>query len=496
MPGCTPSNQSPSTPAIANHQRVLDLDEFPSFPPNIQFAEHGAGHRHLQHCQKDQHQERGLDLPPNSFRESTRSIIRSSMKKLIAILPGKLPAAAALATIALFLGLGTVIRGSLPAAWRILSVPALDPTFADTRTVTRSIDCLLSGQDPYVVRSFDPWHRVYNYPPIWLDLRYLGVTGRSTHLLGVLMALLLASSLLLLFSATRLGSALVVFLAIFSGPVFLAMERGNIDQVLFALLVFGFFMIERTRDSARTFFECSLIVVLTILKIFPLAAVVVLAKNRQRLQVAALTVVVSVAALLVTCGQDLPKVFANTPRIADTSFGGYTFFLAISHAISHGIHGIHGIHGLPIALKINPRIALIGSLVLALLSIVAGLKYRTHLDKFLPSLDFCRARGCIAVSCLAIYIFVFVAGANFNYRLIFLLGVLGYLVEDIEQTRTSRSLPPAVAIVFFCLIPLRLVLLREVLDGLIFCAACAWLSTQLFDRMQAKSDISAFLPAS
>ena len=408
------------------------------------------------------------------------------MKKLITMLRKKVPAAAAFATIALILGLGTVIRGNLPAAWRIFRIPALDPTFADTRTVTNSIDCLLSGRDPYVVRSFDPWQRVYNYPPMWLDLRYLGITGRSTNFLGVLMALLLASSLLLLFSASRLGSALVVFLAIISGPVLFAMERGNIDQVLFALLVFGFFMIERTHDSARTFFECSLIVVLTILKIYPIATVIVLLKNRQRRLLAALTVVVSVAAVLVTCGQDLPRVFANTPRITLASFGGYTFFVVISHAI----------HGLPIALKINYTMALIGSLVLALLSIVAGLKYRTHLDKFLPSLDFCRARGCIAVSCLAIYVFIFLAGANFNYRLIFLLGVLGYLVEDIEQTGTSRSLHPAVAIVCFCLIPFRLVLLREVLDGLIFCAACAWLSTQLFDRIQAGSDLPAFLQVS
>ncbi len=403
------------------------------------------------------------------------------MKKQITILSKKAPAVAALAAIALSLSLGTVIRGSVPAAWRVLRMPATDPTFADTITVTRSIDCLLSGQDPYFVRSFDPWQRVYNYPPIWLDLRYLGVTGRSTNLLGVLMALLLASSLLLLFSATRVSSALVVFFAIFSGPVLFAMERGNIDQVLFALLVFGFFMIERTRDSARTFFECSLIVVLTILKIYPIAAVVVLLKNRQRLLLAALTVVVTVAALLASCGQDLPKVFANTPRIAWASFGGYTFFVAISHAM----------HGLPIALKINPKNALLGSLVLAFLSVVAGLKYRTHLDRLLPSLDFYRARGCIAVSCLAIYTFVFVAGASFNYRLIFLLGVLGYLVEDIEHTRTSRSLPPAVAIVLFCSIPFRLILLREVLDGLIFCAACAWLSTQLFDRIRARSDLPA-----
>jgi len=408
------------------------------------------------------------------------------MKKLITILSRKMPATAALATIVLTLGLGTVIRGSLPSAWRIFRIPALATTFSDTMTVTNSIDCLLSGQDPYVVRSFDPFQRVYNYPPIWLDLRYLGITGRSTNLLGVFMALLLASSLLLLFSATRLGSGLIVFLAIISGPVLFAMERGNIDQILFALLVFGFFIIERTHGSARTFLECSLIVVLTILKIFPIAAVVVLLKNRQRLLLAALTVVVSVAALLVTCGQDLPKVFANTPRVTLASFGGYTFFDAISHAI----------HVLPIASKINPRIALIGSLVLALLSVIAGLKYRTHLDKFLPSLDFYRARGCIAVSCLAIYVFVFFGGANFNYRLIFLLGVVGYLVEDMEQTKTSRSLLPAVAIVFFCLIPFRHVLLREVLDGLIFCVACAWLSTQLFDRIKARSDLPAFLPVS
>ena len=101
------------------------------------------------------------------------------MKKLITILSRKMPATAALAAIVLTLGLGTVIRGSLPSAWRIFRIPALATTFSDTMTVTNSIDCLLSGQDPYVVRSFDPFQRVYNYPPIWLDLRYLGITGRS-----------------------------------------------------------------------------------------------------------------------------------------------------------------------------------------------------------------------------------------------------------------------------------------------------------------------------
>ena len=55
--------------------------------------------------------------------------------------------------------------GQRARSWRILRMPATDSTFADTITVTRSIDCLLSGRDPYVVRSFDPWHRVYIYRP-------------------------------------------------------------------------------------------------------------------------------------------------------------------------------------------------------------------------------------------------------------------------------------------------------------------------------------------
>ena len=66
----------------------------------------------------------------------------------------------------------------------MLQIPSTTPLFADTRTVTDSIDCVAKGQDPYVTRACDPFHRLYNYPPIWLDARYLGVSSRSSNFVG------------------------------------------------------------------------------------------------------------------------------------------------------------------------------------------------------------------------------------------------------------------------------------------------------------------------
>ena len=74
------------------------------------------------------------------------------------------------------------------------------------------------------------------------------------------------------------------------------------------------------------------------------------------------------------------------------------------------------------------------------------------------------AHGCITVSCLTIFCFVFIAGANFNYRLIFLLGVLAYLVDDINERVSEgvskgmslRSLPVAILILLLLWKPIRL----------------------------------------
>jgi len=144
------------------------------------------------------------------------------MQRFLFLVQARLPVVAAVAFVAVVLGTSVHRHGSLPLAFRTFRIESTTPGFADTRTVTNSIDCVLNGQDPYTVRRFDPWERVYNYPPIWLGLRYLGVTGRSTNLMAAMMTAIFIIALLVLFSVRSWAGAILVFFALISRPILFA----------------------------------------------------------------------------------------------------------------------------------------------------------------------------------------------------------------------------------------------------------------------------------
>lgn len=397
------------------------------------------------------------------------------MQKYISILRSRLPVLAGVAFVALALWVGIHTRGSLSAAWLMLHVPALSPLFPDTRTVTHSIDCLLSGQDPYTVRSFDPWNRTYNYPPIWLDLRYLGVTSRSSNLLGTTFAVMTMSAFLLLLRTRAWASAVIIFFAVISRSILFGVERGNTDEVIFFLLVFGFFLIDRQKTEVRSWFKGSLIVLLTVLKIFPIAAIVALVRNRKAVLTALLTAVLSLAALMATSDHRLPQIMANTPQDLYLSFGSLPFFAAIFKYTPHLLLAI---------IQHHPKSESIGVLLLAVLSVVAGVAFRERLNRFLPPLDFNQTRGGIAAAGLAIFALAFLRGSSYDYRLIFLVGAIAYLVEDLNESPSLRSLPAAIIFVALLWKPPNVSLRYEILDCFVYAIACAWLGTSLLDHLQ------------
>jgi hypothetical protein len=388
----------------------------------------------------------------------------------------RIPALAAIATILLILSIGTFKQGNPTAAWRLLHLPSTSPHFMDTRTVTHSIDCVLTGQDPYTVRTFDPWHRLYNYPPIWLDLRYLGITSRSSTLMGTTLALLTAASCLLLFRATTWAGAAIVFLALTSRIVFFAIELGNIDQVVFAILVFGFFFIDRLpphRNTLNGLLSGVLIAVLTILKVYPVVGAIIFLRCRSGFLKTILAATVAIAALVLTSGHKLPVFLANTPRDYMMSFGSFPFFLAIVNAILPSSQS---------RLLLHPNAASVGAIVLAALSLTAAFLFRNRLDQFFPRVDFEHARGRLAICGLAIFSFAFTFGANYNYRLLFLFGALAYLVENLNRNQSRRSLLIAAPILFLMWAPFKVTLIHEIPDGLVFVLAITWLGTSLLPR--------------
>ena len=397
------------------------------------------------------------------------------MRRFISILSSRLPALAGIVVIAIALGIAFHLRGNLPDAWRMLSIHANSPLFSDTRTITHGIDCFKSGLNPFSVKTFDPWHRTYNYPPVWLNLRYLGITSLTSNLLGTLLAAMTLCSLLLLFKARTWTAAIIIFLAVTSRAVLFCLERGNVDQLILFLLVAVFLLSDRLRLDIRTAIIASLVILLTVLKIYPAAAVLVLVRNRMGALIALITARVAVAALLLTAGSALPLILTNTPHSIFASFGSFPVFVAF---------GDHLLRIPTKSIQQHPQMASIAGVVLATLSLLAGVLFRRRLDRCLPPLDFNRASGCIAVTCLSIYCFVFLLGSNFDYRLIFLLGVLAYLVDDLNRRESLRSLPAAILLVVFFWKPDHLSLKFEILDGVIFAFACAWLGTSLLDNLQ------------
>jgi hypothetical protein len=219
-----------------------------------------------------------------------------------------------------------------------------------------------------------------------------------------------------------------------------------------------------------------LIVLLTVLKIYPIVAATLFLRSRRGFMKMLLVAVFAITALFLTSEHRLHTIFANTPRWVDWTFGSYPFFLAISQ---------HTVRVWRPIIEAHRNIARIGAILLGSLAIAAGAIYGTRFARFLPDIDFERARGCITVSCLAIFCFVFISGANFDYRLIFLLGVLAYLVEDINEGLSLRSLPFAVIIVLLLWKPFRLFLPHELLDGMVFVIASAWLGNSLLSRSAA-----------
>jgi hypothetical protein len=398
------------------------------------------------------------------------------IKKLALILIPRIPALAAITLISILLAVGTHVRGTLPAAWEAFGIVSNTLSFEDLRGVTHSIDCVNAGQDPYSVRSFDPWHRLYNYPPIWLGLGHLGVTSRTTNLIGVGLALVTIAALLTLFTASNWISRMVVFLALLGWPMLFAIERGNVDLVVFSASIFGFLWLQELREPYRHVGRAVLIVSLTILKIYPIAMVTVFVRGSRGWLRAGTVAIICAIALLLTCGHRLHAVLTNTPQVTNwRSFGSYVLAAFLQRHLFPNPSS-----------QITAHLHRIGSVTAALVGASAaayGALKQQQVSKILPSLDVRTGTGAIAVAGLSVYCFVFVMGANFDYRLIFLLAPLGWLVRDLSSANSLRALPVSILLVTYLLsFYLDRLAVSEMFEPIVFILASGWLGCSLLPR--------------
>jgi hypothetical protein len=333
--------------------------------------------------------------------------------------PAKIAALAVLWLVPALIFVAAFSHGWVPA-WRSVGVLAILPRFADLSTIPYGVEAIHRGLDPLVSNPADPLQRTVNYPRIWLHVfSALGVTVQNVWVVALpFCALYLFCISVLIARSRHFMDAAVLLLAGISISPLLAMERGNNDLCVFALLFLGCVATNRYLKSVS-------LGAASLLKIFPLAGMIVAAVRRPMKQrIVPMLSLVLVFALLAWQWHDLNLIRLGTPISRVRSYG----FLSLQQEI---------FRFLPQSLFYSIQLGWIVAgafLVFVVLTVDFARKSDWGVDpEILTSMEaemFAVFGGT--------YAFTYAIGSNWDYRLILLVPTLPFalrLARDVTFRR-------------------------------------------------------------
>jgi len=402
------------------------------------------------------------------------------------LLTGYGPVLTAAALLLAALGSLHAATGSWERAWRDLGVPSYHNSFGDLRVITHSIPCADSGIDPYVKDACNSYWKqnpqrdapyqdlLLNYPPIWLESGRLGVSPASTNALGAAIGLAALLCLWRILRPRTIAGGLIVVSALLSPSILLGFERGNIDLVVFSLLVAAIVATERCTPAVRTAVRAASVVLLTVLKFFPVAAVTLLFRARRRWIVILATAILAIAAAWLVADGRFASVLLNTPKFDNLAFGSLPLLIGMDRALGGSGVASKGMSLLALALS---AVAFLAVFVPTLMR-----KLESPFPRYLPTIGN-DLNGSLAMAGLSIFCAAFLFGASFDYRLIFLVLTLPLLIaaQEDDPTGSRRLVAPVTIVVFLWLsrVTDKIAHADEILDWAIFAVGSASIASRL-----------------
>jgi hypothetical protein len=309
---------------------------------------------------------------------------------------------------ALFLALGG------HAEWSRLGVPAVTPHFLDLRSVTSGWDCARQHSGTWPDNPCDPFgDRPENYPRVWMTASIFGLGEDDTYLIGFLIAVaFFLMAILVLSRRAPLRDALIYGLALCSPAVMFGVERGNVDIALFSLVVTAALVMRRARYGPPA--ASALVLIAAVLKLFPIAAVGMLARLPRRAAVICVTSVLGLFAVYAAATfRDIQIIERVLPQGDEYAYGLHIFGGWLGRIVAPGR---------------------MWDAALIVLTIAAAMALRDRLRNHLsagPSreLDLFWAGA-------GIYVATFALGRSSDYRLVFLLLTIPQLARWSSARRT------------------------------------------------------------
>jgi hypothetical protein len=295
------------------------------------------------------------------------------------------------------------------SVWEKVRLEEWSGSFMDLRVISSGVETQQRGGDPLVSNPADEFHRPIPYPRIWVHLfSWLGIDDSKVPIVGVTFCVLylICISWLIIQSPGALGPLVLLIAGLSLAPL-LAIERGNIDLFIFALIFLGC-------AAAGRFLKIGTYFVATALKIYPIAALLVEAVRRP-LKAAFLPIAATLSAVALFAWQwrDLKAISHTAPITTFLSFGTLAL-VAQARAVSWFLVAC--------------------SLAVAASILSLAWVTRPKFDDGILNSPF----GEMFLVFGGIYVFAFTVGSNYNYRLIFLIPTLPLVLELAWSKRHSR----------------------------------------------------------
>lgn len=328
-----------------------------------------------------------------------------------------------LGAVVLYLCLVAVARiGWEVDVWPWLGVPSGPSLFFDARNVAAAAECSRLGHDPLVDNPCDPWGRTIFYPRIWLVLGSVGLDQGGTLVFGALIVAIFVLMLLVLLPRLTVGEGLIVAAAACSPAVMFAVERANMDLVIFSGLALAAVVWRRGSAAAR-YVAIALVLLMAVAKLYPAIALLAFLPSRdRRTRIAAAAALVLFGAYAVTTRDDIATISERATQGQEYSYGARILLGQIYHAVVGGEWG--GSRAIAQALVF---------LAVALLAVGAWLvwRHRSPTGHVIAPLEDARETSELLAFRMGalVYLGTFVVGNSFDYRLVCLLLVLPQLLR-------------------------------------------------------------------
>jgi hypothetical protein len=363
-----------------------------------------------------------------------RSTIERFLFRILTYKPdvdGRIIVAGALAVYFLIVAVPRILWGI--DVWSRLGVPTGPSLFFDTRNLTAALECRRLGFDPLVESPCDPWGRPLNYPRVWLALRWLGLNQSHTTALGLLFVALFLGSIFVLVGRISLGRGILIAVAVCSPSVMFAIERANMDIVVFTLLVLAV-LAWRTRTRWGETVSPFVVLLGATAKIYPVFGLpAYLFVRRRGAAVAAIVcAAIFLAYALITIG-DIQAIARVAPQGDYHSFGARILPAAIYHRFVPDRW-----QGGDLTKQL---VAVVPVLVAAPFVWFRGRRRLAEPDQDADS----STRLAFYLGSL-IFLGTFAIGNNFDYRLVFMLLTLPQLFDWVTDEADPRRWLAAITI--------------------------------------------------